>query len=209
MSWCSNLKSSIKKDSKWKPTILMPSTHALMINNHSLCNNLNQINMTLNTHIDIVEFFNPMNLSLICLMDNISKQNSYPPNALFHFEGYNSLDCYKKLIFDIKESAFNSGTVLNTKSSYSQSNKTKNQTYTLVCDHFGKPSDSVMNSKVFEGNCLQANNTIIQQHHYGKSVKHSSRNAKFKRVNSQHTNDKSNRSNTKKYICTFQLSIFF
>ena len=209
MSWCSNLKSSISKDSKWKPTILMPSTHALMINNHSLCNNSNQINMTLNTHIDIVEFFNPMNLSLICLMDNISKQNSYPQNALFHFEGYNSLDCYKKLIFDIKESAFNSGTILKTNSSYSQSNKTKYQTYTLVCDHFGKPSDSVMNSKVFEDNCLQANNTIIQQHHYGKSVKHSSRNAKFKKVNSQHTNDKSNRSNTKKCICTFQLSIFF
>ena len=143
MSWSSSLKSSISKDSKWKPTILMPSKHASMINNllnHIHIDDSHDNTNVRSTHIDIIELFNPLNFSLITFMDNVSKQNSYPPNGMFHFEGYNTLECYQKLIFDIKESAFNSGTLLNTKSSYNKSEKTKFQTYTLVCDHFGKPS---------------------------------------------------------------------
>ena len=33
MSWCKDLKESIKTDSKWKPIIIFPSSHALLINN--------------------------------------------------------------------------------------------------------------------------------------------------------------------------------
>lgn len=211
MSWCKDLKESIKTDSKWKPIIIFPSSHALLINNSvmpSSCNNFIPSKQK-PTHVDIVEFFNPTNFALIALMKSISLQEGYPSNALFHFEGYNSLNEYQRLIVDIKEAAFNNGTILNNNSSYNKSQTMKHTSYTLVCEHFGKPSVFVANSKQFEEGRLQANNTIIQQHHSCRSVKHSSRHAKFKRVNNHNSNIKTNRSKTKKCTCTFQLSVFF
>ena len=134
MSWCKDLKESIKTDSKWKPIIIFPSSHALLINNSvmpSSCNNFIPSKQK-PTHVDIVEFFNPTNFALIALMKSISLQEGYPSNALFHFEGYNSLNEYQRLIIDIKEAAFNNGTILNNNSSYNKSQSIKHSVQVIL-----------------------------------------------------------------------------
>ena len=204
-TWCNDIKTSIQRDSKWKASILYPSKSASMINAIIPQSSIKKNNPKLiNTHVDIVDIMNPSNSMFL---EQFMIAHNFPKNALFEFEGYNSIGSSKNLLQSIKQAAFENGTILNNNNIHKKSSKHQFHSITLVCGHFGKPSAEVTSTKNFKDGCIQANDTIIQQAHYSSSIKNRSRNSQFQRVNS--SSSKANRSNTKKCVCLFQFTIMF
>ena len=220
MSWSDNIRNSIHNESKWKASILFPTSYASQFNNIlSLTRSLDShsINVTVsssfdtNKYVDIVDLFDMNNSSLYGLIDQISLVNSYPNNAIFHFEGYETKDDREPLASYIKSSAFKSGTILNSTKSYNKSEKTKAYNFTLTCAHYGNYDGAKEKSNRFVDGKLQMCGTIKQTSHSASSIKNRSRNSCFSRVNNSTNSfeDKCNRSSTKKCGCTFQLTAFF
>ena len=111
-SWCSNLISSINDDSQWIASIPFPSTEAKSINTIiNIASNV-PLEETFETHVDIVQLLGTLSLSLDAVIKEICNRYNYPTNAVFHFEGYNSIDDKEDLITAIKDAAFKHGTIL-------------------------------------------------------------------------------------------------
>ena len=207
MSWCCSFQQSLSSDSKWKASIMMPSSHSGVLNK--------EIKVTddcLNhSDVDIVELLNNCNISLNILLQTIATSNNYPKDAIFQFEGFNNFNDLNQLVKAIKLSAFKHGTVLNKEKTYNISSSNPYYRVVIACAHYGKMcgSSSSKTKHTFSPNFAQANNTIIQQSHYSSSISKASRNSKFKRVNFSGTEKKLNRSNTKKQDCKFHFTIFF
>ena len=201
-SWSADIKSAITKDSRWKACIFIKSSNAKLINHISKSSYPDK---SCNSHVNIVDLLEPdIGFMLQNILPNLNAKN-----AVFEFEGFNSLNDAKNITNHIKQAAFDSGTILTIANTHKKSKNNKHHTITLTCIHFGKPGKDVMPSKEYNDGCIQANNTIIQQSHYGPSFKNKSRNSLFQRANNTDKSKKSNRSNTKKGVCNFQLTIMF
>ena len=206
-SWCSNLISSINDDSQWIASIPFPSTEAKSINTIiNIASNV-PLEETFETHVDIVQLLGTLSLSLDAVIKEICNRYNYPTNAVFHFEGYNSIDDKEDLITAIKDAAFKHGTVLINQKAYNKSEEKVHYTSTLSCAHYGTINSKT--TKVFKSNYVQACGSIIQQAHYATSIKNRSRNSTFQRAHTSDAHVKSSRTNTTKCQCSFQLSIFF
>ena len=201
-SWSADIKSALKKESRWKASIFIKSSNAKLINQITRISYPDNIG---NSHVNIVDLLEPdKGYMLQNILPNLTVKN-----ALFEFEGFNLLNDARDITDYIKQSAFERGTILNIANTHKKSNSNKHHTITLTCAHYGKPSRDIMKSKEYNNGCIQANNTIIQQSHYGPSFKNNSRNSSFQRVNNTDISKKTNRSNTKKCVCNFQLTIMF
>ena len=109
-SWCTEILSSIKDDSSWKASILIPSTIWYQSNitpndinnNHSTDTTTVIPSITQDNEIDIIQLFSDSDhiknkLFHTCLTHN------YPKTALFHFESYDSLTQKDDLLQFIKK----------------------------------------------------------------------------------------------------------
>ena len=224
VSWCDKLKRSISTDSKWKASIYFHSSYASEINNQIALSSkvinedarftISQFPHELynvNEFVDIVQLYNSSLTLLPGLLNEISANNNYPQNGIFHFEGYNDINDKDKLITDLKNAALHQDTVLINKRGYNvKESKTKYFTITLACSHVGHYRSSSSNNKEFLHDMLQQKNTIIQLHHHSSSVCGRSRSSTLKRA---HCDDQESnmvkRSNTKQCNCSFQISIMF
>ena len=180
----------------------------------SVDSNQNSItsNYEKSSHIDIVNLIGILSPKLTSFLKDVAITNSYPKNAIFLFEGYNSFESKQKLIDDIKLSAFNNGTILSISKTDKKRPKNPYFTITLQCIHFGKPKKTKVNSELkFSEQCLQADMTIIEEAHKPSSYKNRSRNSCYSRVNLNNSTivKKLNRTTTKKCKCSFSLSIFY
>ena len=225
VSWCHSLQGAISSESKWRASIIFPSSLATLINDHIILslkvmpNNLKYTignfpnsKHELSSSVDIVQLFNPSLSLLDLIIKDISSSNKYPQGAIFLFEGYNSFDDRDRLINDIKTAALNSGTILTIKRGYDvKPSRTKYKTTTLTCVHNGKYKPSINKEKEFSDDMVQQKYTIIQPHHHSSSTKGSSRYANLKRAHTDSFNSetKFNRSSTKQCDCSFQISIMY
>ena len=211
-AWCSSIQTSLQDESTWRAHIYIPSSFASLMNFSvtSLprqCSNAQTFEKT--QYVDITDLLSNQYKSMDAVLKSIASLYKYPPNGIFHFEGFDGLESKDSLIQFIKDSAFRHGTYL----SVYNTHISKNSSVTLACVHFGVPDKSVLGNKQFVPNMVQAANTIIRVPHSGSSRKHSSRNSKYKRSHLNHndvdSNMKINRTNTNKCGCKFQLSIFY
>ena len=225
MSWCKKLRQSLHNDMKWKAYIPFCSSYATEINsilnisrnvtdnvNSTLNSSTTESSIHTNNYVNIIDLLDTSNSSLNVLLGNISKMNNYPKNAIFWFEGYNSLDHKDSLCADIKQSAFKNGTVLKIKKSWNNSSKNNTYTCMLCCEHYGQYEGTKLSSDLFIDNQLQMCGTIKQAAHSASSIKNRSRNSCYVRVDdSSNTSNKSklNRSSTKRCGCMFNITIFF
>ena len=220
-TWCDGLMESINSDSKWIPSIFIPSSCASFINQYLnlsknfIDNSLLNNEYNNSVHVDIVQLLNYNIHSLTSLLNELSRLHDYPQSAIFHFEGYDSIDDKDRLIEDIKHAALKQGTILNIEKGYNPNPKNiKLLTITLACNHYGKHDiDKTSHStKKWEDGMLQQTNTIIQPHHHSSSVHKRSRHATLNRTvsSSNKSSDiKGNRSSTYKCKCLFNISIMF
>jgi hypothetical protein len=109
-SWCKDILSSIKKDSSWEASILIPSTiwhpHHLVPNHY--CNQPSTDSVTdvppanSTNEVDIVQLFSDSDHIKKKLL-HISITHSYPKTALFHFESYDGFPAKDNLVQFIKK----------------------------------------------------------------------------------------------------------
>ena len=152
-------------------------------------------------NIDILLFLNP-SLVLKCQIDSIWKNNNYPENTCFLFEGYKGLDDKDKLISDIRSRAIKDGTSLWVKSKKVAQSNISQHLIIFFCQHAGharKPKkDSTTDSLVtFAHGKLQAGGTTIMRAHDVPSIRNRSRCSVYKRTKFNNDSTIANKKKTK------------
>jgi hypothetical protein len=98
--------------------------------------------------------------------------NSYPENAVFHFEGFNKFTDKEILIKILKQKAASTGTTLVTCSTYDNTSATDPTHQTVItCKHYGILKKSIYKEHSFKANTLQTAGTLIEPQHSGASTK--------------------------------------
>jgi hypothetical protein len=81
--------------------------------------------------------------------------NSYPQNAVFHFEGFNKFTDKEILIKILKQKATSTGTTLVTRSTYNNTSTTNPTHQTVItCKHYGILKKSIYKEHSFKANIL-------------------------------------------------------
>jgi hypothetical protein len=239
-SWCQEIKTSIKDKSTWNASIVMPTsvwrmtdfplsedelkiaeldmkisnqpTTSIDTATSSITNSTNSPSDIPTNQIDIMLLLQHSNhikskLTRLALID------SYPENAVFHFEGFNKFSDKAILIKILKQKAASTGTTLVTRSTYDNTSATDPTHQTVItCKHYGFLKQSIYKDHSFKPNTLQAAGTLIEPQHSGSSTKGNSRYRKMSRVtteiNTQSTT-KVKRCHTTRCGCRFKFTISF
>ena len=218
-SWCKDILSSIKDDSSWKASILIPSTiwhqnHLLILHDNNNQNSTDTITVVTPDNklneIDIIQLFSDSEHIKHKLSHSIITYN-YPKTAIFHFESYDSFTEKDNLIQFIKKKAAENGNYLVIKSTKKETGIDNNYEIVLSCQHYGFPKKSTAKELQFNTNSLQASHTIIEPKHHATSRKNHSRSSYLKRVKPSFDDNgsKTNKCQTLKCGCSFSITIFF